>query len=196
LPLAVLPLLQYLSVASFGSRSFLSYQMLVLLPFMAALLVMLLAPFLLVVRRLRPFAVHSLIGAAVFAVATVAGLRLGGNIRTAAFRSLAARSVPLVQAIRAYEARHGAPPADLTALVPEFLPGVPGTRIGAYPRYGYHAGEEAASRYGGNPWVLVVFTPCGFLNFDTFMYFPLQNYPMTGYGGSLELIADWAYVHE
>lgn len=114
LPLAVLPLMQCLALAPFGSRGLLSFQMLILLLFMAALLALVGAPFLSIVRRFRPFAVRSLIGAAVFAVATVAGLRLGGNIRTAAFRSLAARSVPLVQAIRAYEARHGAPPADLT----------------------------------------------------------------------------------
>jgi hypothetical protein len=33
-------------------------------------------------------------------------------------------------------------------------------------------------------------------SFDRFLYFPLQNYPEDGYGGSLERIGDWAYLHE
>jgi hypothetical protein len=29
-----------------------------------------------------------------------------------------------------------------------------------------------------------------------FMYSPLPNYPERGYGGSLERVGEWAYVHE
>lgn len=64
----------------------------------------------------------------------------------------------------------------------------------AYPNYEYHVGKPAGCFE--NPWVLVVFTPSGGINFDQFMYFPLQNYPEHGYGGWLERIDDWAYVHE
>lgn len=195
LPLVLSPLLQYLAVAPFGSGIFLWFEMFIILPFMAALLALVIAPFLLFIRRLRPFAIRSLIAAAVFAVATVVGLRFGGPIRMAAFHSLAERSAPLVQAIRAYESRHGTPPPDLAALVPAFLPSIPSTGIAVHPRYEYHVGKKA-TRYDGNPWVLEVFTPSGGINFDTFMYFPLQNYPKTGYGGWLERISDWAYVHE
>ncbi|MBX3342660.1 MAG: hypothetical protein KF711_13800, partial [Nitrospira sp.] len=67
--------------------------------------------------------------------------------------------------------------------------------IMAYPDYHYYAGTNA-SRYDTNPWVVVVHTPSGGINFDQFMYFPLQNYPPRGYGGSLARIRDWAYVHE
>lgn len=69
------------------------------------------------------------------------------------------------------------------------------TGMAAYPQYEYHTGARAA-QYDGNPWVLVVFTPSGGINFDEFLYFPLQNYPRSGYGGSLEQLGDWAYVHE
>jgi hypothetical protein len=34
------------------------------------------------------------------------------------------------------------------------------------------------------------------MNWDMFLYFPKQNYPKAGYGGWLERIEDWAYVHE
>ena len=67
--------------------------------------------------------------------------------------------------------------------------------VAAYPEYQYFVGEKAAS-YEGNPWVLYIFTPAGGINFDSFMYFPRQNYPDHGYGGSLERVADWVYVHE
>jgi hypothetical protein len=63
----------------------------------------------------------------------------------------------------------------------------------AYPEYRY---TPNATNYEGNPWVITVFTPSGGINFDQFMYFPLTNYPKTGYGGWLERVGDWAYVHE
>jgi len=195
LPLVLVPLLQYLAVAPFGSATILWLQMFIILPFMAALLALVIAPFLLFDRRRRPFAVRSLIASAVLAVAVLVGIQVGGHVRMAAFHTLAERSTPLIQAIRSYEARHSTPPPELAALVPEFLPAIPSTGMAAYPRYEYHVGEKAA-HYDGNPWVVVVFTPSGGINFDTFMYFPLQNYHKTGYGGSLERISDWAYVHE
>ncbi len=195
LPFFLFPLLQYLAVAQHGSDIFLWLQLPLVLALLAALPVLLIAPFLLFVHRLRLWAAYSIVAATVLTVATVAGLRLGGTVRMAAFHRLAERSAPIVQAIRAHESRHGASPADLAALVPEFLPNIPSTGMAAYPRYEYYAGEEAA-RYNGNPWALVVFTPSGGINFDQFMYFPLQNYPDSGYGGWVERIADWAYVHE
>ena len=56
-------------------------------------------------------------------------------------------------------------------------------------------GEEA-HKWDDNSWVLYIDTPSGGINFDMFMYFPNQNSPKTGYGGVLERIGDWAYVHE
>ena len=53
-----------------------------------------------------------------------------------------------------------------------------------------------AKNWDDNPWVLVVFTPGGGINFDRMLYFPKQNYPRSGYGGGIERVRDWAYVHE
>jgi hypothetical protein len=100
-----------------------------------------------------------------------------------------------VAAIRAYDIAQGRPPASLADIVPTHLSAVPRTGIMAYPNYRYYVGPEA-QRYDKNPWVLVIHTPSGGINFDQFMYFPLQNYPQQGYGGSLVRIRDWAYVHE
>jgi hypothetical protein len=58
------------------------------------------------------------------------------------------------------------------------------------------SGDKAREYYQGNPWVLTAIVSTGSVNWDKFLYFPLQNYPSTGYGGWLERIGDWAYVHE
>ena len=113
-----------------------------------------------------------------------------------AFHSLAERSKPLVEAIFAYEKQQGEPPNELNDLVPDFLSSVPSTGMGGYPQYDYFVGAAAAEEYFDNPWVLEVFTPGPGINFDRFLYFPNQNYPETGYSGSLERIGEWAYVHE
>ena len=189
------PLVQYLAVAPFGSKLFLSLQLLVVGPFLAAVIALAATPFLLFSRRWRPFALRIFVVACVLAVAVPVGVKLGHRTRMAAFERLAARSAPLVEAIRAYEAHHGKPPSDLADLAPEYFTAVPHTGMRAYPDYDYLVGE-AATRHEGNPWALVVRTTSGGINFDQFMYLPLQNYPKTGYGGVLERVSDWAYVHE
>jgi hypothetical protein len=121
------------------------------------------------------------------------GRGLRDNIRRDAFHQLATRSRPLIVAIRDFEQRQGHPPASLDALVPEFIPSVPMTGMGAYPRYLYRLGSTNDL---GNPWVLAVSTPPGGINFDQFLYLPLTNYPKHAFGGWWEPIEDWAYVHE
>ena len=108
---------------------------------------------------------------------------------------MADRSSTLITAIEHYKKEKGNPPKTLAELVPNYLPNIPSTKMGAYPEYEYHTGKEALN-YDGNPWVIVIQTPSGGINWDLFMYFPLQNYPKRGYGGSLEKIKNWAYVHE
>ncbi|MFC2173789.1 hypothetical protein ACFLU6_14350 [Acidobacteriota bacterium] len=115
--------------------------------------------------------------------------------RMHAFLDLAERSEVLVDAIRTYETDNGHPPEKLADLVPGYLPSVPGTGMKAYPDYVYVVGERAQS-FGGQPWVLYVETPSGPLNWDLFIYFPSKEYPKDAYGGHLEPVKDWAYVHE
>ena len=195
LPLPFLPLVHYLAVASHGSWMFLLLQIAILPVFLAAVAGLLISPFRLFSAQHRPAAIRALIASVVVMAALICGVRLALHIRMSAFLGLAGRSAPLVQAIRAYETRHHTPPPDLAALVPDFLPAIPGTGIAAYSEYRYHTGPDAA-RYEGNPWVLCINTPSGFLNWDMFFYFPLQNYPKTGHGGSFQPIQDWAYLRE
>lgn len=193
--LPAIVLLEAQAVARVGHHSLLFLELPFRLPLLLAPFAIVILPLVALRRSLRPTALAWWVAAAIALASAIGGLCIGKHIRHRGFERLAARSAPLVAAILSYDARHGRPPPSLEALVPEHLPAVPKTGIMAYPRYEYHAGDEA-KRYDGNPWVLVVDTPSGGVNFDTFTYFPLQNYPQTGYGGSLERIRDWAYVHE
>lgn len=64
------------------------------------------------------------------------------TVRTMALERLAERSQPIVDAILAYEQRHAAPPPDLAALVPEFLPEVPSTGRLDFPSYEYRRSDD------------------------------------------------------
>jgi hypothetical protein len=123
------------------------------------------------------------------------GIEVGWRLRKEAFQALAMRSQALVSAIERYDKQHGQPPTGLDDLVPELLPAIPSTGMGGYPKYNYFVGS-AAENYQGNRWAIEVFTPGLGINFDRFIYFPDQNYAEFAFGGSLERIATWAYVHE
>ncbi len=46
------------------------------------------------------------------------------------------------------------------------------------------------------PWELRINCSTGFLNRDVFFYWSIQKYPQKIYGGDVEKVADWAYVHD
>ncbi|MCZ6598532.1 MAG: hypothetical protein O7B99_12895 [Planctomycetota bacterium] len=116
------------------------------------------------------------------------------KVRARSFRALAERSQPLVDAIARYHRHQDFPPSSLAALVPEYLDEIPGTGIDPYPEYRYLVLEEG-SRFE-TPWELRV--PCGrgLLNWDVFVYWPSEEYPSAMYGGTVERMGAWAYVHE
>lgn len=162
---------------------------------LAACIAVVVLPFLLFSRKRRKSALAWFLLSACYLPLAFGGFILGERIRNSAFRDLAARSVPLVTAIQHYTDDHQTPPASLDRLVPQYLSEIPKTGIMAYSEYRYETGE-VAKRYEGNPWILRVSTPSGGINFDEFLYFPLQNYPDRGHCGSFERIGDWAYLHE
>jgi hypothetical protein len=119
--------------------------------------------------------------------------RIYPAIRMHAFRQLALRSEPLVRAIHEYTEHYGSPPHALTDIAPEFLDQIPGTGMPIYPDYEYTTDSH---NWNDNPWALYVNVPQGVVNWDLFMYLPLQNYPDKGYGGWIERVGQWGYVHE
>jgi hypothetical protein len=118
------------------------------------------------------------------------------KIRLQSFEQLALRSRPLTDAIRKYESIYSRPPASLTDLVPDLIPTIPSTGMSLYPKFRYTSFATNQPQYGSNLWFLEVFAPRMGINFDKFLYFPNGQYPERGFGGYLERIEDWAYVHE
>ncbi|MFH0794928.1 MAG: hypothetical protein V2A74_12955, partial [bacterium] len=169
--------------------------MLLVLPLMAAILAIPVCLVGLAFKPLRQLSLFLIIPAVLFVGTFFISARIGNVMRIQAFQKLAERSQPLVEAIDRYDKDHSQPPQTLKDLVPQYLPEIPKTGMAGYPEFEYYAGAKAKN-YHDNPWVLVVPTPLGFLNWDNFMYFPKQNYPEEGYGGVLERVGDWAYVHE
>ena len=185
----------FIAVARVGTNVFLSLAIFGFLPVLAALPAVPVSFIALFWRKSRAWALTVLISGLIIVLVIPAGIKIGFAIRREGFVKLAQRSRPLVSGIRQYEAKYGSPPADLQALVPEFLPEIPVTGMGAYPNYEYKVVSKPGE-FENNPWVLTVKTSTGILSWDVFLYLPDQNYPRTGYGGVLERIEDWAYVHE
>jgi hypothetical protein len=147
------------------------------------------------VRLTRKASSFGLIAAAMWLASFYLCFPLAQAIRMNGMRQMADRSAPRVAAIERYVRDHAEPPPTLDALVPFYLDRIPETGLGAYPKYELLTGSVAVS-YERNPWVLMVSTPSGGVNFDVMAYFPLQNYPEVGHGGWWERVGTWAYLHE
>lgn len=184
---------QYRAVSPDGDETILWSAMFLSLPLLMALaLIPFSLPLLLFKRTRRGAVMMFACGIGYLAGARIC-LGIGHHIRMQAFHELAVRSQPLVDAIESYHSDTGHYPPSLTNLVPEFLPSIPSTGMGAYPDYEYRTGTNS---WYGNPYVLSIDTPAGGINWDMFVYFPGQNYPERDFGGMLERIGSWAYVHE
>jgi hypothetical protein len=72
----------------------------------------------------------------------VAGAQ-AARLRQSAFGAFLERSVAVTAAIERFAALQGRPPADLTELVPEFLPAVPTTGMPGYAAYEFVSGAES-----------------------------------------------------
>lgn len=139
----------------------------------------------------RPWALSLLLCGA----ATILPHDFATDYRTAAFKELAYRAEPLVQAIEAYRHEKGSYPKSLEELVPHYLQEIPGTDMAAYPCFYYESPGGHTHAVNTGSYELQV--PCGqLLGFDVFVYWPEGNYPEYMYGGSVEEIDGWAYVHE
>ncbi len=168
----------------------------------ATLVVGFVALILLPIRRTRTVAARVAVGSLVFTIVSVGAFAAMGPVRVAAMKERVEHvqrfvtfSQPLVEAITRYTSNEGRPPARLEDLVPKYLATLPEPVANGFPGYEYEVVTER-ERWEGNPWVLYSRTPLGVLNWDMLLYFPRQNYPKEGYGGWLQPVDGWAYVHE
>jgi len=186
---------QWWAVSPNGSEAILWLSILLIFPLIFSLAMIPVAILLSFFTKIRRYAFRIGISCAVYFLIGIVCINIGQRVRMNAFHKLALRSRHLIEAIKTFETKHGISPPTLDALVPLFLPSVPSTGMAAYPKYEYIVGEEA-EKWENNPWVVYVETPSGGLNWDIFMYLPKQNYPQKGFGGVVEKVDDWAYVHE
>jgi len=183
------------SPVGFEGRSLLHLLMFLIPPFCGSVLAVPVSLFLLVFRKSRQYGITILTCALVYFLIGHASLRFSSSIRMNGFQQIAVRSEPLVNAIFSFAKKEGRPPASLGELAPKYMAKIPQTGMPAYPTYQYQSSTDT-NRWHGNPWVLYVNCSSGGINFDMFIYYPLQNYPERGHGGWLERIGKWAYVHE
>lgn len=118
---------------------------------------------------------------------------IGNTIRNHAFEKLVIRTEEVLIAIELYKLEKGRYPLTLEHLKPRYIFEVPKTKMGAYPEYTYFVGDEASNSYPGNPYILMVETPSGFINFDKFLYLPKQNYSEIIVKHSFTKIGKWVY---
>lgn len=105
---------------------------------------------------------------------------LGNLVRDLRFEAVGNRAKPVIQKLEAGRVRTGRYPDSID---------LPSTGMVAYPRFKYRLHSEEG-------YELAVECSTGILNWDRFVYWPSRGYPSSMYGGWVERIGDWAYVHE
>jgi hypothetical protein len=119
-------------------------------------------------------------------------VRGGMRLRLAGYAKLGANMAPVIGAIPRFEAVHGRLPDSLGELSPIFVAELPrGAERVQYVREGVPAKRELY----GNRWMLWSNAAWG-MGFDSFVYFPNQQYPVYMFGGGPERVGEWVYVHE
>jgi hypothetical protein len=123
-----------------------------------------------------------------FVAGTVAGMQASKPIRANGWQRVAARGDLVVEAIRAYEVRHGRPPATLSLLAPDFIERVPGTGLGSRPAFRYAVRHGEA---GYESWSLWTKLP-GVGHPSDFEYLPADR--AQAWDTVLHRVGDWAVV--
>lgn len=182
-------------VLPFGSRLFTALGMALPLASLLGLIVAAASIANLLRKASRPSSLRDLTLGISVVIGTIAGSWLGPSHRMHQIARVTEAAMPLVGAIDEFARRENRPPQLLTELVPKYLSHIPSTGMGGYPDWQYHTGADARP-YAENRWILLVRTGGPGINFDQLLYFPNQRYPQSGYGGRIERVGRWAYVHE
>jgi hypothetical protein len=118
------------------------------------------------------------------------GMIAGKYVQFGAFGLFSTRSADLIKAIADYERATGAPPRDLSTLIPDYLSSIPGTgmAIQAYYRYEAKAGPCGA----GNAWHLAGHLP-EFLSAYRLLYCPDHDYGQVDGSPERRMFGTWLY---
>lgn len=140
-------------------------------------------------RGLLWVALSLLIGTALI----LPSLRVASMTRMRLIRQATFRAEPLLHALERYREDHGVYPEALDELQPGYVAEVPGTGMIAHPDFVYIPPGEAEPEAGGYNLRVHCFLIGGF---DSLHYWPSQYYPDKMWGGVVERVDGWAYVHE
>jgi hypothetical protein len=147
-------------------------------------------------RRRRMWALALFLGG----LSMVLSVRPMGRLRMYGVRLAAQRATPLLSALDTYHDAQGDYPSSLAELVPDHLQAVPGTGMIGYPEWQYERKDEEEDwmeRHAGNDPAYALRVSCTYgLNWDTLHYWPSRQYPDRMWGGVVERVDGWAYVHE
>jgi len=139
-----------------------------------------------------------LAGKLILIILTAMGsIRLFGHLRMLGAQGAAERGEALIEAIDRFQAREGRLPGSLDELVPRDLPSIPETGMMGFRSFEYvgPASETAGEERLFETYEIRV-NLYQLLQFDSLVYWPEENYPDWMYGGGVERIGEWAYVHE
>lgn len=191
-PLWLDPLAWWLAFSPVRALSFVgmllaSLELLSFFVFLVALAALVVCPIRLLFRKYRPGAIPWMLCAVVFVVAFGCGMRWRGDIYSSNVDRVIERGQPLAEAITAYHAEHGRPPATLDELVPKYIDRIPETGIGAHSHFVYWVVNP--EEWHGNDWTLAFTPPNLPLGFRRYWYLPRRNYTDAGYGS----LGDWGY---
>ena len=142
--------------------------------------------------RWRDVALQVLVTCCVVLLTFVPAVWLSGWLRMRGFAWAGERAMPVVAAMERCFAATGAVPDTVEALVPQWLDRMP-SRI---PPLRVVTQDAADGYLGNNRWALMADVPSGVINWDMFLYLSDRQYPARGWGGRLQRLGNWAYVHE
>ena len=137
-------------------------------------------------KRLRESAVRLLAASVTCLLVLLTVSWVLTRVDDAGLRALIQRGQPIVEATLRYEKERGHPPATLQELVPDYLPSVPPTGSGAFPKWHYTPRPE---RPGGR-WSLSVHIGVILFDFKHLTFDPEGKY--LSYG--TYRVGEWAVV--
>lgn len=186
---------QWYALSPKGSGTYLNYSALFIIPLT---LVMMAIPLLIIMLAFpvnKKKVLFTLLCCMIYIGTGFFSTKLSVMYRGSAFDKLAQQSQQLVAAIAQYEKDHHYPPQKLKLLVPEYLPNVHNTGMGAYPDYTYKVIENPGNQ-DVRRWQLYVTISGVEDNGDSekFFYLPERDAPDALRENIKKRSGDWVYL--
>lgn len=128
--------------------------------------------------------------------AAFVSLLVSASLQEIGVRRAASTGLRVVEAIEEYRSTEGHLPTSLDELIPEHLGTIPATGMSAFPEFRYSGPVSASDDDQLFASYELRVNLYRWMQFDCFIYWPEGNYPDALYGGGVEVVDGWAYIHE